>query len=337
MQHGCRFQAIDLRWGVREEAGLDQQTLKICIEEIKRCQKTNLKPNFIVLLGDRYGWRPAPPEISEDEFDKITKYLSKEDSEKLKEWYLLDSNAKPAEYCLQPRTGDYIKQENWGVVEERLRSILLKGIAKMGLSEKELVKYFASATEQEISQGLEDAEAEKHVFCFFRGIKDIREKPKKGFVDLDRKDKLDGEAYGRLTALKAKLKDCLSINNCYEYHASLTSGGVTKDHIDNLCRDVYSSLAGVIQEEIKHFAEVDALDKEVDDHTVFGEQRARFFVAPTLLMTRGSLANGPSVCLGIRIPRPLGWAFPTSQLLLQVGPKGRQSKCRGCQPPEKSK
>ena len=25
-QNGCRFQAIDLRWGVREEAGLDQQT-----------------------------------------------------------------------------------------------------------------------------------------------------------------------------------------------------------------------------------------------------------------------------------------------------------------------
>jgi hypothetical protein len=63
MQQRCRFQAIDLRWGVREEAGLDQQTLKICIEEIKRCQKTKLKPNFIVLLGDRYGWRPAPPEI----------------------------------------------------------------------------------------------------------------------------------------------------------------------------------------------------------------------------------------------------------------------------------
>ena len=25
MQHGCRFQAIDLRWGVREEAARDQQ------------------------------------------------------------------------------------------------------------------------------------------------------------------------------------------------------------------------------------------------------------------------------------------------------------------------
>ena len=49
-QHGCRFQAIDLRWGVREEAGLDQQTMKICLDEVSRSQGTVLKPNFIALL-----------------------------------------------------------------------------------------------------------------------------------------------------------------------------------------------------------------------------------------------------------------------------------------------
>src|SRR3990170_2812188 len=34
--HGCRFQAIDLRWGVSEEAALDQQTMNICLGEIER-------------------------------------------------------------------------------------------------------------------------------------------------------------------------------------------------------------------------------------------------------------------------------------------------------------
>ena len=53
---GYKFQAVDLRWGVREEAGLDQQTVRICLDEIARCQKLSPKPNFIVLLGDRYGW-----------------------------------------------------------------------------------------------------------------------------------------------------------------------------------------------------------------------------------------------------------------------------------------
>ena len=35
----ARFQAIDLHWGVRDEAGLDQQTLEICLREIERCQR----------------------------------------------------------------------------------------------------------------------------------------------------------------------------------------------------------------------------------------------------------------------------------------------------------
>ena len=69
LEHGCRFQAIDLRWGVSEEAALDQQTMKICLGEIERCQKTSPRPNFIVLLGDCYGWRPVPFEILADEFE----------------------------------------------------------------------------------------------------------------------------------------------------------------------------------------------------------------------------------------------------------------------------
>jgi len=55
MEYGCRFQPIDLRWGVREEAAHNQQIMKICLEEIDRCMETTPRPNFIVLLGDRYG------------------------------------------------------------------------------------------------------------------------------------------------------------------------------------------------------------------------------------------------------------------------------------------
>ena len=66
-ENGTRFQGIDLRWGVREEAGLDQRTMAICLDEIERCRNTSPRPNFIVLLGDRYGWRPLPAEIPKGE------------------------------------------------------------------------------------------------------------------------------------------------------------------------------------------------------------------------------------------------------------------------------
>ena len=66
MQHGCRFQAIDLRWGVSEEAGRGQQTVPICLKEIERCQRVTPRPNFIILLGNRYGWRPLPTDADAD-------------------------------------------------------------------------------------------------------------------------------------------------------------------------------------------------------------------------------------------------------------------------------
>ena len=33
-KHGARFQVIDLRWGVSEEASLDQQAMNICLAEL---------------------------------------------------------------------------------------------------------------------------------------------------------------------------------------------------------------------------------------------------------------------------------------------------------------
>ena len=63
-----QFQAIDLRWGVPTEASLDHRTMQICFEELRRSQEISPQPNFLILLGNRYGWRPLPEEVSEDEF-----------------------------------------------------------------------------------------------------------------------------------------------------------------------------------------------------------------------------------------------------------------------------
>src|SRR3989339_859100 len=69
-QHGSRFQPIDLRWGVSDEASLDQQAMNICLGEIERCRQISPRPNFIVLLGDRYGWLPPAPQIKAEIFKR---------------------------------------------------------------------------------------------------------------------------------------------------------------------------------------------------------------------------------------------------------------------------
>ncbi len=44
-----------------------------------------------------------------------------------------------------------------------------------------------------------------------------------------------------------------------------------------MCEDVWLALSGVIMSEISHLAEVDPVEKEIDDHEVFGRARAKFF------------------------------------------------------------
>ena len=118
--HGTRFQAIDLRWGVSREASLDQKTIPLCLGEIARCQQQSPRPNFIVLLGDRYGWRPLPYQIPAGEFQRIRdRVRHRQRAQQLLEThYRLDENAVPPVWCLEARSVDYASAEN---EEERNR------------------------------------------------------------------------------------------------------------------------------------------------------------------------------------------------------------------------
>jgi len=153
-QHRARFQVIDLRWGVRDEAALDQQTLEICLSEIRRCRATGVQPNFIVLLGNRYGWQPLPARILAAEFDALLPHIPAGDARaQAKQWYRLDENAVPPEYRLQPRTDEFVAPAVWNLVEQTLLRALAKAGRAAGLPGTDLIKYEASATHQEILAG----------------------------------------------------------------------------------------------------------------------------------------------------------------------------------------
>lgn len=129
--------------------------MKICLEEIGRCQRVTPRPNSVVLLGDRYGWRPLPAEIPVDEFEEILHCLPIDETERqrrhalLTQWYRRDDNAVPAVYCLLPREGECTDFNKWEAVERELRSVLLEAIAGTSLALEKRLKYTASATEQE--------------------------------------------------------------------------------------------------------------------------------------------------------------------------------------------
>ena len=83
---GYTFQPIDLRWGVSNEAQLDQKTLELCINEV-HASKLQPHPNFLIMAGDRYGWVPCPYAIEAGEYNTIlSKVDNKEDQALLGKW-----------------------------------------------------------------------------------------------------------------------------------------------------------------------------------------------------------------------------------------------------------
>ncbi len=250
-EHGARFEAIDLRWGVREEAALNQKTMEICLREIERCKATGVKPNFIVLLGERYGWRPLPLRIDAREFEIVREQVGDPEACALIDsWYERDDNAAPPEYVLKSRTGEYIEYSTWQAVEAHLRAILADAARAARPGAVPLGKYQASATHQEILRGLgSTANDERHVFVFCCSV------PDEG-CDPD------------LLGLKSFLRAHLPTDNFLPFEPGDLTG---------LCRSVEKQLWMVIEQEVARFEARPALALEIDAHDAFARERALVF------------------------------------------------------------
>lgn len=248
-KHGARFQPVDLRWGVSRESSLDQQTMNICFEELERCRELSPRPNFIVLLGERYGWRPLPAQIPSAEFKDLLGAIRDEDDQKLLEgsaevepwtvgdqvsrvgWYREDRNAVPAEFVLQPRRIDYpegadgnerrrIAQEeakDWRDIETRLHGLFSMAMDAVDWpsDDPRRAKYIHSATHQEIAQGaLRAIDADQHVLAYFRKV------DKAPDDDADVRTFIDsGDDANKLTDLKAELQRRLPGEHQFAYSA----------------------------------------------------------------------------------------------------------------------
>ena len=142
---GASFQVVDLRWGITEDVALSHDTIKVCLDEVNRCQLLSPRPNFVMLLGDRYGWRPAPTVIPAEEFTLILTFFADnlDARNRLTSWYRLDENAAPAEYVLLPREGEYaVNYEVWAQAEARLLLHLREAALALGMTRERKKRYF---------------------------------------------------------------------------------------------------------------------------------------------------------------------------------------------------
>jgi WD40 repeat protein len=296
--YGARFHAVDLRWGISADAAEDQQTLDICLREVERCQRLTPRPNFLILLGERYGWRPLPPTIPLDEFSTIEAALDLDDRVRLQEWYWRDDNAVPPMFVLRARTaGD--ADSAWPEIEQALASALSRAVARLGWSRAQAAPYVSSATEREIECGVfSSAGADEHVAAVSRVIGGIPRDAGAGtFLDADRGRTSDAEAAALLETLRGRLRERLG-PRMVEVSATWTDDGPSPGHIGTLapsmdaclplldatykpatvCEAVWRALGRVIRAECIHVRKRSSLNLERDAHLAFRDGRAAIFI-----------------------------------------------------------
>lgn len=264
-RHGAAFQAIDLRWGISEEASLDQRTMDVCLSEVQRSRAVSPRPNFIILLGERYGWLPPPPHIPDAHFQEMLRQLAPGQRELLRDWYTRDSNAVPPAWNLRPRTGDFVTPAVWGRVEQQLHLAVRTAATRAGLAQQ--LAYTASAIEQEIFAGaLDVADAPDHVFAFIRSIDGLPEgAAAAGFADTDPGSRNAAEQ------LRARLRQRLP-NHVYEYRTRWVDDAPSQEHLPRLADDVYQSLEQVILSELATMRDAGRLEHELEAHQRFGRE-----------------------------------------------------------------
>lgn len=333
---GYQFHAVDLRWGVNDEAQLNQRTAEICLGEVSAAMSYPA-PNFLIMVGDRYGWVPLPFAIAQDEFEAALAWLDSRGEHvavlELRDVYQLDENhviesgpvAAPGAglatdtgaYTLRSREDEIVELKDanrWQDVESRLRAALQAAANHLlQLGRIDAVghqKYFLSLTEQEIIRGLPgygmgggyDLPADRHAIAWIREASPIAPPVSEPNPE----------------ALKSGLRRALPADCIVTQHAAVDSTGM----FDGAYRDSFvSTIQRMLEAAVnRHITSVEAQETSPDAllrneraaHRAFAEQRrhiigfdnsiaaiARFIASPSAhpLVLHGRSGSGKSALL----------------------------------------
>lgn len=274
-----QFQAVDLRWGISEEATIDQKTMEICLREIERCQEQSPRPNFIVLLGERYGWRPLPDKILQSVAEMMKPDMTPTLAQLFKEWYDLDENQLPEPiWRLKARQGRFWDYKTFEKdVQIPLASFFTEWSAlhlpdpnipknKDNPLALQRLKMERSATEQEVQAGAFRVEdANEHVFAYLRTLP-LSARENAGYYDTHQ---------APVKKLRQRLSDYLPQENILDGKANWNSEKQqpTPEHLQDLDQRVYEFMKGVIDSEIEKYKHLDEDVLENDAHEHFAIER----------------------------------------------------------------
>lgn len=300
IEKGYHFQPIDLRWGINNEAQLDQKTLELCLEEVRAC-KSYPFPNFLVMLGDRYGWIPLPYTIEQKEFEEILNYTQPNKQKELLKWYTLDKNQLPASYVLKQREGAYTNADKWSETETILLHILQQSVQQTTFNKQQKQKYFTSATEAEIIEGIYNYEQPTayqkkiastnpeikkydadYTFGFIRNIPIATKKANKFIANK--------EDYDKSQKVKNKIKEVLSAKNrCEVITNQISEEAIETDYLVDFEKRVIQFLKNKLKEQIEKGTTYTSLEIEQQEQAYFAKQKRKNFIGQETIL--GKIAD----------------------------------------------
>lgn len=278
------------------------------MREIKRCQQESSGISYVLILGNKYGFRPFPAKIPDDEFKLLKEALVEQAAgtastatstalnktmEYMEKWFILNENVVPPTRELKP-----VQKEDsdawWSDIFPTLQTCLRRAATGApGLSEERRVLYVQSVTAEEIDNGLFKVESQeardKACFVFDRRLEDITvaADPHKAklFIDVTNGE-VDEEAQLLLERVRTEAIPAALSSSRIKTMVIPWGPGIDlarTDHAeymheiaDAFCDTLASDIERVARE---HAFESDAVVEEAAAHAMFGNLRRRGFVS----------------------------------------------------------
>lgn len=284
---GWQVDFVDLRWGISKDAGIQQKTMRICLEELKRCREVSPRPNFLILQGQRYGWCPLPETVEVCYWTDLEKAAEAEGcADLLRLWYRRDDNNLPP--CYELRGKDEFAESHYDTdyeayerdVEAPLRRVMRRFVAtRKGLTYEECSHFVASATEQEILHGaLARDVVPQQVAAYIREVNDLDPEHYAGpLLDAPAQRAEAAEAISRLKErIEKQLKPEPHAMRCCSLPLMEYLAENYKDVAEKYLKELLEEL---VLHEMEEYESVKKRPWEVECYRqeAFVEQRARFF------------------------------------------------------------
>lgn len=269
---GARFEAVDMRWGVSTDQVRAQDTMQVCLREMRRCVETGIEPNLLILLGDRYGSQLLPDEIAPTVFEHIVECVAIRRGSRaentLRQHYPLDMNAEEPVHRLDAVHAAAGK-------EGELREYLDMGTASLPRAVHAQLN--ASATEREIEAGLRGAASgSRRALCCIRTFVG-RSELGAPWIDTDTEGGPNPASARRVQQLKKRLRTRLG-KRVINLRAKLVNDELDSGYIDRFIRIVLKNLCNDIRAQAAGWQTESVLDREIAAHQRFAADRAGCFV-----------------------------------------------------------